>query len=133
MNVQINDLLKKNKLKRTKLRLALLNFLQNSNSAKSYSDIKKALGANVDKSTLYRNLTAFEEAGLIHHVNDQSGMAKYAFGKLHNHGRDHAHFVCENCGTIYCIEKTTTKTINVPKGFKAKDIQTIINGICSDC
>lgn len=128
-----DDLLQEQGLKRTKLRMALLDCFLNANHALSYLDIKQTLGEGVDKSTLYRNLTAFEEAGIIHRINDQSGAAKYAFGKVHDHGRNHAHFVCEQCETVYCVEKTATVEINVPKGFKTKTIQTIIRGICSDC
>ena len=128
-----DNLLKEHRLKKTKLRVALLDCLLNSKHAKSYGDIKKELGEHVDKSTLYRNLTAFEEAGIIHHINDQSGVSKYAFGKAHAHGGKHAHFICEQCKTVYCVEESTTVDIKVPKGFKTKEIQTIISGTCSDC
>ncbi|BFP42973.1 Fur family transcriptional regulator [Flavobacteriaceae bacterium GF1] len=128
-----DDLLQQQGLKRTKLRMALLDCFLNTKHALSYPDIKQMLGEGVDRSTLYRNLAAFEEADIIHRIYDQSGVAKYAFGKVHDHGRDHAHFVCEQCETVYCMEKATTVDINVPKGFKTKTIQTIIRGICSDC
>ncbi|RNC90152.1 MAG: transcriptional repressor [Allomuricauda sp.] len=129
----MEDLLQKQGLKRTKLRMALLGYLFNSKHAQSYLDIKNALGEQVDKSTLYRNLGAFEEAGLIHRINDQSGMAKYAFGALHDHGNAHAHFVCESCETVYCIENANSSKINVPEGFKTKNVQTIIKGTCAAC
>ncbi len=113
--------------------MALLHCFVNAKSAQSYLDIKDRLGQRFDKSTLYRNLSAFEDAGIIHRINDQSGISKYAFGKAHDHGSNHAHFVCDVCETIYCIEKSTTENINVPEGFKTKDIQTIIKGTCPYC
>ncbi len=132
-DLQAAQLLQGKGLKKTKLRLALLNHFVNIPTAQSYADIKQALSGATDKSTLYRNLAAFEEAGIIHSINDHSGISKYAFGKEQNHGSNHAHFVCEKCETVYCIEDTTTAKINLPKGFKTKDIQTIIKGTCSDC
>ncbi len=131
-HAMIDDLLQKRGLKRTKLRIALLNHFLSAKHALSYLEIKGALGENVDKSTLYRNLTTFEEAGIIHRI-DHSGVAKYAFGKGQNDGHHHAHFVCDQCETVYCVEKTGATTINVPKGFKTKVVQMIIRGTCSYC
>lgn len=131
--VLINDILKGTGLKRTKLRIVLLDFFLNTKHAQSYLDIKQVLGESVDKSTLYRNLSAFEEMGIIHRINDHSGVAKYAFGPPRSHGHNHAHFVCEKCETVYCVEKTATVEVSVPKGFETKAVQTIIRGTCSDC
>lgn len=131
--ISVDSVFQENNLKRTKLRIALLNCLMNTKHAQSYIDLKERLGKEVDKSTLYRNLSAFEEAGIIHRINDHSGVSKYAFGKANDHKGNHAHFVCEKCETVYCVEKSTNVEINVPKGFKTKSIQTIITGICSDC
>lgn len=131
--ISLEQLFKENNLKRTKLRVALLKCFIDAQHAQSYLNLKESLGKNVDKSTLYRNLSAFEEAGIIHRINDHSGVSKYAFGKMNNHIGDHAHFVCEKCETVYCITKLNEAEINVPKGFKTKNVQTIIRGICADC
>ena len=128
----IDDLLQERGLKRTKLRIALLNYLIDAKHAQSYPEIKRSLGENVDKSTLYRNLTAFEEAGIIHRI-EHGGVTKYAFGKAHEHGLSHAHFVCESCETVYCMEEPAQLQLNVPKGFKTKKVQTLIKGICAGC
>lgn len=101
--------------------------------AQSYADIKAVLKEATDKSTLYRNLAAFEEAGLIHSVNDHTGVTKYAFGKSPIQGAEHAHFVCESCETVYCMKELTPSAFDVPKGFKTKKVQTIIRGICANC
>ena len=124
----IDDLLKEGGLKRTKLRIALLNHFLSAKHAPSYLEIKGVLEENVDKSTLYRNLTAFEEASIIHRI-DHSGVTQYAFGKDHHH----AHFVCDQCETVYCVENAGVTAINVPNGFKTKVVQTIVRGTCSYC
>ena len=128
----VEKVFQESNLKRTKLRLALLNCLMTTKHAQSYLDLREKLGGGVDKSTLYRNLSAFEEAGIIHRINDHSGVAKYAFGNVHDHGKNHAHFVCEECETVFCVESPDI-AINVPKGFNVKNVQTIITGTCSDC
>ncbi|MEM7382075.1 MAG: transcriptional repressor, partial [Bacteroidota bacterium] len=101
--------------------------------AQSYSDLQAVLVKELDKSTLYRNLTSFEQAGIIHRINDHSGIAKYAFGESPISGNDHAHFVCENCETVYCMETPAQSEFNVPEGFTTNKVQTIIRGICADC
>lgn len=130
---QTERLLQRKGLKKTKLRHALIRYFIKTQHAQSYADIKLALTEATDKSTLYRNLTAFEQAGLIHSINDHSGVTKYAFGEAPIQGNEHAHFVCEYCETVYCMDGLAPLRLDVPKGFKAKKVQTIIRGTCADC
>lgn len=130
--IRINDLLQEHRLKRTKFRIAPLNFLLSARHARSYSEIKLALGDNVDKSSLYKNLSAFEEVGIIHRI-DHSGFTKYALGKAQKQVLNHAHFVCEQCETVYCMEELSPMQFKIPKGFKANRIQAIIKGVCAAC
>ncbi|WP_298995063.1 Fur family transcriptional regulator [Flagellimonas sp. S174] len=132
-NSNFGQILKEKGLKKTKVRMALLHHFLQLKHAQSYSDLQLALKSEIDKSTLYRNLTSFEQAGIIHRINDHSGISKYAFGELPKEGQDHAHFVCETCETVYCMEVSAPPQLNVPKGFKTKNIQTIIKGVCSKC
>ena len=131
--VNCAQLLEKKGLKKTKVRLALIQHFVNLDHAQSYSDLQADLVKEIDKSTLYRNLTSFEQAGIIHRINDHTGVAKYAFGESPIQGNEHAHFVCDCCETVYCMEGLTSNNINVPEGFKTNKVQTIIRGICADC
>ena len=127
------QLLEQKGLKKTRVRMALLQHFMKMDHAESYNDLRLALENDVDKSTLYRNLTSFEEAGIIHSINDHSGISKYAFGASPHKGVDHAHFVCESCETVYCMEGLGLQRPEVPEGFKTTEVQTIIKGICSKC
>ena len=120
-------------LKKTKVRVALLQHFMKMEHAQSYNDLQAALTKDIDKSTLYRNLTSFEQADIIHRINDHSGVAKYAFGESPKQGYEHAHFVCERCETVYCMKGLTPIQLNLPEGFKTKKVQTIIKGTCSNC
>ncbi len=132
-NESYKQLLEKTGLKKTKVRMALLEHFMNMKYAQSYNDLQAALAKQVDKSTLYRNLASFEKAGIIHSINDHSGIAKYAFGEPPLLGGEHAHFVCESCETVYCMEKLEAFQLKVPKGFKTNKVQTILRGTCADC
>ena len=127
------ELLSQCGLKKTKVRTALLLHFMNMKHAQSYSDLQLAMAKEVDKSTLYRNLTSFEQAGIIHRINDHTGVSKYAFGAAPIQGNGHAHFVCECCETVYCMDEPGALQPKVPKGFKANQVQTIIRGICAAC
>lgn len=130
---QLAELLQKNGLKRTKLRVAMLQHFASIQYAQSYDDLSQVFGDLADKSTLYRNLNTFKDAGLIHGINDLSGVTKYAFGGVSQKKQDHAHFVCDACQTVYCLDSLSIPQLNVPEGFKTQKVQTIIRGICAEC
>ena len=132
-NQSCQRVLEQKGLKKTEVRLALLQHFMNMEHAQSYNDLQAALVKEFDKSTLYRNLANFEKVGLIHSINDHTGIAKYAFGEPPLQGNEHAHFVCEYCETVYCMEELTPLQLNVPKGFKTRKVQTILRGVCADC
>jgi len=127
------ELLEQKGLKKTKLRLELINHFIKVKHAQSYTDLKQLLIGETDKSTLYRNLAVFEQANLIHRINDNSGISKYALGASPSSGNEHAHFVCESCEAVYCLEKSIIIKPDVPKGFEINNVQTIIRGICANC
>lgn len=127
------QILEEKGLKKTKVRLDLLHHFLGLDHAQSYSDLQLALNREIDKSTLYRNLISFEKAGIIHRINDHTGTSKYAFGESPKTGDDHAHFVCEECETVYCMELINPLQISVPNGFKTSNIQTVVKGTCDKC
>jgi len=127
------QLLEQKGLKKTKVRMVLIQHFMTVKHAQSYNDLQEALANQFDKSTLYRNLTSFEKVGIIHRINDDTGVSKYAFGEAPQNGNDHAHFVCDDCQTVYCMGELEELQLNVPKGFKTNKIETIIRGVCSNC
>lgn len=128
----ITERLHQKGLKRTKLRLWLLNHFTQFGYAQSYSDLKNNLPEMIDKSTLYRNLAVFEKVGLIHKIMDDNGVSKYALGSIATY-ENHPHFVCERCEGIFCIEGVIHDFSKLPKGYVPKTVQTVIKGVCSNC
>ena len=130
---EVAQILRNKGLKSTQLRLALLQHFSEAKRAFSYADLKTALKSSSDKSTLYRNLTTFEKAGLIHSVHDDSGVSKYAFGSSPNLRNQHPHFICEDCQKAFCLKELSKDHFEIPKGFIPKTVQTIIHGVCAEC
>ena len=77
----------------TPVRYLLYQALEEATVAMSLSDLEVEL-RTVDKSSIFRNLQLFLEAGLIHQIQDGSGIAKYAVSQVEStdHPLTHAHF-----------------------------------------
>lgn len=50
----------------------------------------------VDRSTVYRNLAALEDAGVVYHAHLAHGPSVYHLAD----DRIHAHIVCDGCGAV---------------------------------
>ena len=57
--------------------------------------VQRAL-PGVDRSTIYRNLNALEDAGVVYHAHLAHGPSVYHLAD----GGIHAHVVCEACGAV---------------------------------
>ena len=135
-SVSPDELLKNHGLKNTKQRQLVLEELAKTKSALSQPELEKTLGKVMDRVTLYRILSSFEEKGIVHSVLDLNGTTNYASCSTactegHHHDQ-HLHFNCTNCQKIYCLD-VKIPNIKMPLGFKAINIKTTASGICSNC
>jgi Fur family ferric uptake transcriptional regulator len=87
----------------------------------------------VSPSTVYRNLQALENVGLISHVHMGHGVAQY---QAADHGRHH-HLLCGTCGRTQQIDERTTsnlqRSLRESYGFEADFDHFAIYGTCADC
>jgi len=130
------ELLEKHHLKKTGPRLKVLSMLSAKNVATSQPDLE-SVTEGIDRVTLYRILSAFEEKGIIHKVFDLNGTANYAMcssdcGEDHHHD-EHLHFNCTNCKNVYCLDDLHLPPINLPEGFKADGFTLYATGLCPKC
>lgn len=89
----------------------------------------------IDKSSVFRVLSLFAEKHLVHAIDDGSGSLKYELcpgGDSHSMEDMHAHFSCEKCGRIKCIEQDVPN-INLPDGYKVHSANFVVKGLCPDC
>ncbi|RZK76351.1 MAG: transcriptional repressor [Pedobacter sp.] len=131
-----DEVLRAHGLKNTKQRQIVLEELAKVNSAISQPELEKKVGNAMDRVTLYRILSTFQEKGIVHSVMDQNGTNNYASCspscKEGHHHDDHLHFNCTNCSKIYCLD-VKIPAIKMPAGFTAQTINTIASGICVNC
>jgi Fur family ferric uptake transcriptional regulator len=127
--------LKASGLKATLPRLKILEIFQNSAVRHlTAEDVYKILlieNMDVGLATVYRVLTQFEQAGLLHRNHFESGKAIFEL----NEGSHHDHLVCLDCGRVEeffddQIEKRQ-HAVAEERGFSIAEHSLAIYGNCT--
>ncbi|NDI86111.1 ferric iron uptake transcriptional regulator [Undibacterium crateris] len=127
--------LKASGLKATLPRLKILEIFQSSKVRHlTAEDVYKILlneNMDVGLATVYRVLTQFEQAGLLHRNHFETGKAIFEL----NEGSHHDHLVCLDCGRVEefydeQIEKQQ-HAIALDRGFKIAEHALAIYGNCT--
>ena len=124
-------------LKVTLPRMKILDILESSKERHfSAEDLYKLLlesDEEIGLATVYRVLTQFETAGLVHRHHFDTGHSVFEL----NQGSHHDHIVCVRCGRVdEFIDETIEKLqheISEKAGYKMTDHCLYIYGICTDC
>ncbi|MBO7417832.1 MAG: transcriptional repressor [Bacteroidaceae bacterium] len=90
----------------------------------------------IDKSNVFRALTLFREHHLVHVLQDGAEAVRYELCHSHEEGHDddiHAHFYCEKCGQIFCLNNIPVPKVALPEGYQMNTINYLIKGICPKC
>ncbi|MBA2613065.1 MAG: transcriptional repressor [Bacteroidetes bacterium] len=125
-------------LKKTVIRIKMLDFISASKTAVSQPDLEKIFGKIADRVTIYRILSAFEEKGIVHKIIDLHGTSRFALCndkhcKEHDHHDEHIHFNCTECGNVTCLDNVHVPVIKLPKNYKAATFNMSVLGVCNDC
>ena len=120
----------------TAMRLMTYRRLAQLNVAVSLGDLGKDFESS-ERSTLFRTMKTFEEKGIVHQIEDGTGIVKYALCEENCEcevGNDlHLHFHCNSCGETVCLTEHKIPTINLPEGYVAEDINLVAKGVCEKC
>ncbi|MGD8781241.1 MAG: transcriptional repressor [Ignavibacteria bacterium] len=132
---KIKNLLADNKLRKTNIRTEVLNIFLNTGCALSYFDIKKKLNGDFDKVTVYRTIHKFLEKKLIHEVPSPSSRQMYAYSNCNGEvkNNNHAHFICKECGNVFCLKDVSLNNIKLPVEHNVDAINVTVNGVCATC
>jgi len=136
MNPDIERKLQQKNIRPTAMRLLVYEFLEKQVIAASLTDIENTFD-KLERTTLYRTLKTFEENGIVHKIDDGSGIAKFALCEDQcNCDLEtdlHLHFHCTNCNETQCLTEQKIPHINLPPGYKAIDANLVVKGICNKC
>ncbi|MBV5277947.1 MAG: transcriptional repressor [Campylobacteraceae bacterium] len=121
MSEQIKAIFDKHDIKITNARSSILEVLKNAHTPLNYEQIKEKMETMMDKATFYRNIAKFESLGIVHKF--ESDDRKWYFELSTS---IHAHFICEECHQIKCID--------VSMGEVEGDVKSIVlKGTCKAC
>ena len=137
MLYEVIETLKRNQLSITDSRKKILELFIRANGALAHADIEHESGTEFDRVTIYRTLQTLVEKGIIHTIPTADNSVRYALCKdactEGHHRDDHVHFMCDDCGTTYCLDHVTVQPVNLPEGFKATQTDVIVSGKCMNC
>lgn len=136
-NKDFAELLRENRLKVTSPRLRVLDEITQKETAISQPDLEKIVGKDIDRVTLYRILSSFEEKGIVHKIFDLNGTATYALcspncTEAHHHDQ-HVHFICSVCNSVYCLDEVSLPKIPLPPNFALHSLALNAVGLCGNC
>lgn len=136
MKNEIEKLLEANDIRVTAMRLLIYKFMAENEVSVTLSDIENAF-YKADRTTLYRTMKTFEAKGIVHQIDDGSGITKYALCEENCNceiNTDlHLHFHCNNCNETVCLTDHKIPQIKVPNGFVSENVNLVIKGICDKC
>lgn len=135
-NPSIAEILGERDIRPTAMRLLIFRFLLEKKSAVSLSNIEEYFD-NCERTTLYRTLKTFEEKGVVHQIDDGTGVSKYALCEPDCNceiEQDlHVHFHCTQCNETICLTQYKIPHINIPEGYRAEDVNLVVKGVCKRC
>ncbi|QQX78070.1 MULTISPECIES: Fur family transcriptional regulator [Aequorivita] len=133
---EVEKFLEGKKVRPTSMRILIYKYMAQKEIAVALTDIENAFTKS-DRTTLYRTLKTFEENGIVHQIDDGTGISKYA---LCQNGCNceieqdlHLHFHCSNCNKTVCLTEHKIPHINLPEGYLAEDVNLVVKGICEKC
>ena len=100
----------------------------------SLADLEAAL-PTVDRSTLFRTLSTFTEAHLLHEIDDGSGSQKYCVCSTCDTHRceGHVHLTCTRCHRTFCLTDVRIPAVPLPEGWEAVEAEYVVKGVCPAC
>lgn len=133
--LDIENTLKNAGLRTTRQRRVILELLLACGSPLSHAEILSKIEEHLDRVTLYRTLETLRKAGIVHQVQGIDGVWRFC---AHGEGADgcpgdHPHFLCLECGKMFCLTDQRMPRVRVPAGVEVEGKQFVVYGRCAEC
>jgi len=119
----------------TRTRVAVIEALLAGQHPLSHDEIGAALtAADIphDRVTLYRALDWLVEQGIAQRI--AGGERAWRFELQRSSEHRHAHFHCDRCGQILCLEDVPADANPaLPAGFELDRSELVLHGACAEC
>jgi len=133
-------------LRATLPRLAVLWALRRAGAPVSHNDVAAPLvGQGLDRATVYRNLLDLARVGLARRTDLGDHVWRFeavlrtaakASAKKAGANEEHPHFLCNECGTVECLDDLTVqlgRSARAPRALRTHDIEILVKGRCDSC
>jgi Fur family ferric uptake transcriptional regulator/Fur family zinc uptake transcriptional regulator len=122
----------------TALRRRVLELLYERREPLSHMEVFELLsaaGQTPDRVTLYRTLSAFSGARIVHEVQGTDGVVRFCMHEPSQEGclGNHPHFLCRKCGRMSCLSEQQLPYVDVPAGTLVEGKQLLVFGLCPRC
>ena len=101
----------------------------------SLTELEQVL-ETMDKSSIFRTLSAFREAHLVHVLEDAGEGMRYELCYSHDEHHDddlHVHFYCTSCHRTFCLWDIPVPEVEVPTGYLPESYSFLVRGLCPEC
>ncbi len=129
----LRRLLVERALRVTEQRMTVLRAIASLRRPVSHAELTEQLSdAPLDRATIYRNLVALAEAGILVRTSLGDQVWRYELPRSENadHGI-HPHFVCTDCGKVRCLDERTVSLHGEAARAAVTEVQ--LRGRCSPC
>lgn len=124
-------------VKVTRPRLRVLAALSRSSAPLTHGELEERLaageGGELDRVTLYRVLDSLVDCGLAQRMLDARGVYRFLLSSVRAAHAAHAHFHCQQCGGVTCLEQMAAPVAALPPGFMARQVEIEVRGLCAGC
>lgn len=127
------EVLYSRQLKRTSCREGIIDVMMAAGRALSEIEIRERLPGHYDRTTFYRSFKTLEESRIIHKILIDNQLCKYALDNSITSRSEHAHFYCNDCHTVTCLDSVPVQEVRLPAGFIAAEKEILIKGTCASC
>lgn len=133
--IEAERLLTQYGLSKTKVRMDLLTAFLQSKRPLSIFDFKEIKGlSQASESSIYRNLSRFEELELIRAIPSSNDFQSY---EMLPRGKHHHHIVCRECKKVQCLSvcqiERELKSMAKSVGFSLDTHSLELSGTCNEC
>ncbi len=132
---QAEDLIRSTGARVTRPRVEVMAALLGARRALTHHEVERLLNRalGIDRVTIYRVLDWLTAEGLAHKIAGDDRVWRYNSAG-HEHAREHAHFKCNRCGTVICLDDMDRKpSVRLPPGFRSTEIELTVKGFCAGC
>lgn len=133
--IHLEELFAQHGVKVTANRLLIAQALEEAGRPLSMTELEDRL-ETIDKSNVFRALTAFRDAHLVHVLEDTGDGVRYELCLSHHDDEDddvHVHFYCTQCRRTFCLHDVPVPPVHVPDGYEPQGVSYLVKGICPEC